>query len=120
MALHPNGHQTLHTRNQSVQRIPTDQNAIQTPPNQKCYDCGQKGHFTILCPNPRARPPLTPIANSTPPPNRNGNSTPIQAKQNYARGKVNKVTMMEAQNNPTMLYLCSTLSSLHYYLHALN
>jgi hypothetical protein len=31
-------------------------------------------------------------------PSRNGDSTPTQAQQNYAQGRVNQVTMEEAQN----------------------
>jgi hypothetical protein len=34
--------------------------------------------------------------------NRNGSSTPVQAQQNYAQGRVNQVVMEEAQNIPTM------------------
>jgi hypothetical protein len=41
-------------------------------------------------------PPSTP--NSAPPPNRNGNSSPVQSRQNYAEGRVNQLAMEEAQN----------------------
>jgi hypothetical protein len=33
-----------------------------------------------------------------PPPNRNGSSTPTQAQQNYAQGRLNQVAMEEPQN----------------------
>jgi hypothetical protein len=46
-------------------------------------------------PNPHTRPPE--IAVSTPAPTHGANSVPIAAKQNYKCGRVNHVTMEEAQ-----------------------
>jgi hypothetical protein len=45
----------------------------------------------------------TPTQGTIAPPNCNRNSTSIQAKQNYAQGRVNQVTMEEAQYAPTMV-----------------
>jgi hypothetical protein len=60
------------------------------------------GHFANSCPNPRSRPPLTPEATSALPPTHNGSSTPTQAQQNSAQGRVNQVTVEEAQNTLIM------------------
>jgi hypothetical protein len=76
----PNGYQTPNIGNQNVQRTPANQSVIQTPLDKKCYHYGQKGHFTITCPNPRSHPLLTPTSNSKPPLNCNGNSSPVQAR----------------------------------------
>jgi hypothetical protein len=91
MILHPNLFQTPNTGNQSAPRTPTDHTSTQVPSCKKCHSCGQKGHFANLCPNPRSRPPLTSEATSSPPPTHNGSSTPTQAQQNYAGGRVNVI-----------------------------
>jgi hypothetical protein len=100
MISHPNGYQTPNTGNWNVQRTPMNQSVIQTPPDMKCYNYGQKGHFTIMRPNPRSCPPPTPTSNSEPPLNCNGNSILVQARQNYAQGRFNQLAMEEAQNTP--------------------
>jgi hypothetical protein len=38
----------------------------QTPPNKKCNNCEEKGHFANVCPNPRSRPPLPPSTRQHP------------------------------------------------------
>jgi hypothetical protein len=53
---HPRGNSIPPQSNQSV---------IQTPPDKKCYNYEEKGHFAIACPNPRSRPPLPPSTHVT-------------------------------------------------------
>jgi hypothetical protein len=69
--------------------------------NTTCFNCGQNDHYDNRCPNQRQ--PSTPTQGTTAPPNHNENSTPTQAKQNYARGRVIQVTIEEAHNAPTMM-----------------
>jgi hypothetical protein len=100
MIPHPNLFQTPNTGNQSAQGTPTTPNATPNKENTTCFNCGQKGHYTNSCPN-RCK-----SSNPTPempaPPSRNGDSTPTQAQQNCAQGRVNQVTMEEAQNAQIM------------------
>jgi hypothetical protein len=62
---------------------------------------GRKVTLTNQCPNPRNRPP--PAAASTPAPTRGANSVPVAARQNFVHGKVNHVTVEEAQEAPDVV-----------------
>jgi hypothetical protein len=110
MIPHPNLFQTPNTRNQSAQGTPTTPNATPNKVNTTCFNCGQKGHYANRCPNRRKS--STPTPGTPAPPNRNGDSTPIQAQQNYAQGTVNQVTMEETQNAPTVVPGTSLINSI--------
>jgi hypothetical protein len=53
----------------------------QTPPDKKCYNCEEKGHFANACPNPRSRPPLPPSTKTTT--NHTRSSTSVKATTSY-------------------------------------
>jgi hypothetical protein len=95
----PNNSQAPTTGNQSVQRTQAAQNPIQG--EQRCYTCGEKGHFANQSPNPCNHPPQ--IAVSAPAPTHGANSVPVAARQNYVRRKVNHVAVEEAQEAPDMV-----------------
>jgi hypothetical protein len=96
----PNLFQTPNTGNQGAQGTPTTPNATPNKENTTCFNCGQKGHYANRCPS-RCKS-STPTLGTPAPPSRNGDSTPTQAQQNYAKGRVNQVTMEEAQNAQVM------------------
>jgi hypothetical protein len=68
---------------------------------RKCYACGEKGHLTKRCPNPCPRP--NQCSTATFAPTHGANSIPVAAKQNYAHGRVNHVTVEEAQEAPDVV-----------------
>jgi hypothetical protein len=95
----PSTSQTPIAGNQNVQRTQAAQNPL--PGEQRCFACREKGHFANQCPNPHNRPPLA--AASTPAPTRGANSVPVVARQNFVHGKVNHVTVEEAQDAPDVV-----------------
>jgi hypothetical protein len=62
------------------------------------------------CPN--LCQPSTPTPETTPPSNRNGVFTLTQAQQNYARERVNQVTMKKVQDAPNMVSVTSLVNSI--------
>jgi hypothetical protein len=72
----PNNSQNPAIGNQSAQRAQAAQNPLQG--EQKCYTCGEKGHFANQCPNPRNCPPQ--IVVSTPAPTRGANYVPFATR----------------------------------------
>jgi hypothetical protein len=96
---HSNASQTPTAENQNVQRTQAAQNQLQG--EQRCFACGEKGHFANQCPNPRNRPPQTAV--STPAPTHGVNSVPVATRQNYVCGKVNHVAVDEAQEAPDVV-----------------
>jgi hypothetical protein len=89
----PNNLQTPAAGNQSVQRTQATQHPQQA--DRRCYNCGEHGHYANRCPNPHTHVNQPAIA--TPTPTRGANFVPIDAKQNYAHGRVNHVAVEEAQ-----------------------
>jgi hypothetical protein len=89
----PSNFQTPAVGNQRVQRTQAAQNPLSG--EQKCYACGERGHFANQYPNLCTHPPQ--MAVSTPVPTCGANFVPIAAKQNYVREKVNLVAVEEAQ-----------------------
>jgi hypothetical protein len=68
---------------------------------QRCFACGEKGHFANRCPNPHTCTDYT--ATATPAPTCGVNSVPVATKQTYAHGKVNHVAVKEAQESPNVV-----------------
>jgi hypothetical protein len=95
----PSNFQTPLAKNYSVQMTQAAQKPLQG--EQKCYACGERGHFANQCPNPCTRPPQ--IAVSTRVPTCGANSIPVAAKQNYVHEKVNHVVVEEAQEDPNVV-----------------
>jgi hypothetical protein len=96
MISRPNLFQTPNTMNKKAQGTPTTLNATPNKVNTICFNCGQNSHYANRCPSQRQS--STPTSGMPAPPSLNGRSTPIQAQQNYTQGRVNQVTMEEAQN----------------------
>jgi hypothetical protein len=83
-----------------VQRPPTTQDTTQNPTDRRCFNFGERGQFTNACPKPHAHFNQTPVAQSTP---GHINSTPMSAKQSYARGRINHVAIEDAQEAPNVV-----------------
>jgi hypothetical protein len=66
---------------------------VQNPADGRCFNCGERGHFTSAYPKPRNFVNEMPATNAFP--NRNGNPTPVAAWQNFVHGRVNHVIVDE-------------------------
>jgi hypothetical protein len=82
--------------NQGVQRTQPAQDPLQA--DRRCCNCGERGHYTNRCPNPRTRANQT--ATATLAPTSGANYIPVATKQNYAHERVNHVAVEEAQEDP--------------------
>jgi hypothetical protein len=60
---HSNSYKSPVIGNQNVLRSQATQNVTQTPPDQKYYNCEEKGHYFNGCPNPCIHCPSVPIKN---------------------------------------------------------
>jgi hypothetical protein len=83
-----------------MQRSPTTQTTSQNPIDKRCFNCGEKGHFVNACPKTCTRPNQTPAAQPT---LGRSNSTPMTARQNYARGRITHVPIEDAQEAPDVV-----------------
>jgi hypothetical protein len=106
----PNGYQIPDTGSHRVQRTIATQDTTLMNVGKTCFNYGRKGHFALQCPNRRQQ--STPTQGMSPPPNHNGNSTLIQARQNYAQGRVNQVARTEAQD--TLMKVHSSLNRIPF------
>jgi hypothetical protein len=88
-----------------VQKPPATHTVTQNPTDRCCFNCGERGHLANACPKPRACPNQTPTTHSAPSHN---NSTPMIARQNYARGRIIQVAIEDAQEAPDVV-LCTFL-----------
>jgi hypothetical protein len=110
----PNDYQTPNTRNYRMQWAPATQDTTPLKAGKTCFNYGRKGHFALQCLDQRQQSTAT--RGMPPPPNRNGNSTVIKARQNYAQGRVNQLVMAESHDTPmngtilTKLEYCSNHS----------
>jgi hypothetical protein len=95
----PNNLQTHAARNRSVQRTQATQDPQQV--DRRCYNCGEQGQYAHRCPNSCTRVNHPAIA--TPAPTHGANYVSVAAKQNYARGRVNHVSVEEAQEAPDVV-----------------
>jgi hypothetical protein len=101
---HPNNLHIPAAENQSIQRTQTTPDPLQA--DRRCYNCGEKGHYAIRCPNPRTH--ANQSATATPAPTDGANFVPVAAKQNYACGRVDHVVVEEVQEPPDVV-LCMFL-----------
>jgi hypothetical protein len=95
----PNNFQTPTAENYSIQRTQVAPNPLQA--DHRCYNCGEKGHYASRCPNPRTHANQT--AAATLAPTLGVNSVSITGNQNYTHGRVNHVTVEEAQEAPNVV-----------------
>jgi hypothetical protein len=91
-----NNSQALAVGNQNAQRTQVASDLLQT--KQRCFACGEMGHFTNRCPN--SCPCVNLLVIATPAPTRRANSVLVAAKHNYVRGRVNHVIVEEVQEAP--------------------
>jgi hypothetical protein len=93
---HTSKFQTPTASNQNVQRLQAPPNTLKDPAERRCFNYGEKGHFTHVCPKLQLHPNQMLATNLSP--NRGANSVPMTDIHNLASGRVNQVAMTEAQD----------------------
>jgi hypothetical protein len=112
MIQHPNMLETPAAGNQSVHNPQEMPNTMKDPAERRCFNYGEKCHYAQVYHKLHLQPNQMPATN--PSPNRGANSVSVTATQNLARGRVNQMAMVEAQdttmNGTILINLYSVLT----------
>jgi hypothetical protein len=90
--------QTPAAENQNMQMLQATSNTMKDPVEQRCFNCGEKGHYAHVCPKLQSH--SNRMSSANPCPNRGANFVSMTTQQNLARGRVNQVVDEEAHDAP--------------------